>query len=100
MRNYAQEMIAENKIKQSRQEKIDRMMCKPGYTWNETLKRCLPAAGYGGGTPDNPGNPPKSPENPPSAPKLDPIEGTPKAPAGAQIAKEAYLRKSQGVSAK
>lgn len=32
----------------SRQEKIDRAMCKPGYTWNETLQKCL---GYGGGTP-------------------------------------------------
>ena len=25
----------------SRQEQIDRAMCKPGYTWNETLGRCL-----------------------------------------------------------
>ena len=25
----------------SRQEKIDRIMCKPGYTWNETLGKCL-----------------------------------------------------------
>ena len=32
------------------QEQIDRKMCKPGYTWNETLGQCL---GYGGG-PDQP----------------------------------------------
>lgn len=25
----------------SEQEKLDRIMCKPGYTWNKTLKRCL-----------------------------------------------------------
>ena len=28
----------------SEQEKLDRIMCKPGYTWNQTLKKCL---GYG-----------------------------------------------------
>lgn len=29
------------------QEQIDRKMCRPGYTWNKTLKECLPAAvGY------------------------------------------------------
>ena len=28
----------------SEQEKLDRIMCKPGYTWNRTLQRCL---GYG-----------------------------------------------------
>ena len=32
----------------SQQEQIDRAMCKPGYTWNPTLKRCL---GAGGGQP-------------------------------------------------
>ena len=29
----------------NRQEMIDKIMCKPGYTWNETLQKCL---GYGG----------------------------------------------------
>jgi hypothetical protein len=28
----------------SEQERVDRQMCKPGYTWNETLGRCLGAA--------------------------------------------------------
>ena len=62
----------------SEQEKLDRIMCKPGYTWNKTLKKCL---GGGGGlrhikdgqdqlrdTVENsrnqPQNPPKSPEIP------------------------------------
>ena len=44
----------------SRQEQIDKMMCKPGYTWNETLGRCLGA--YAG-------------------PADDPDMGTPKPPA-------------------
>ena len=25
----------------SRQEKIDKVMCKPGYTWNPVVGRCL-----------------------------------------------------------
>ena len=25
----------------SEQERVDRKMCKPGYTWNETLQKCL-----------------------------------------------------------
>ena len=44
----------------SRQEAIDKMMCKPGYTWNETLGRCL--AAY-------------------APPKEKPEMGTPKPPA-------------------
>ena len=49
------------KYDMSRQEQIDRMMCKPGYTWNETLQKCL---GYGGGAiKENPTNqpPPQKP---------------------------------------
>ena len=45
----------------SRQEAIDRAMCKPGYTWNETLGRCL-GGGYG-------------------PPREEPDMGTPKPPA-------------------
>ncbi len=29
----------------SRQELIDRKMCRPGYRWNQTLGRCLAAGG-------------------------------------------------------
>ena len=48
----------------SRQAKIDKIMCKPGYTWNETLERCLPAVGYGDYKPDKPSKPDKPPVNP------------------------------------
>lgn len=43
MRDIARESRERNFLKKSRQEMIDKAMCKPGYTWNETLKRCLPA---------------------------------------------------------
>ena len=37
----------------SRQQLIDEKMCRPGYTWNEALEKCLPA--YGGSiTPSKP----------------------------------------------
>ena len=29
------------RIDMNRQAQIDKMMCKPGYTWNETLQRCI-----------------------------------------------------------
>ena len=45
----------------SRQEQIDRAMCKPGYTWNETLGRCLQMYA-------------------PAPPKEEPEMGTPKPP--------------------
>ena len=42
------------------QEQIDRKMCKPGYTWNETLQRCLGAAGP---VESEPASPPKPTPN-------------------------------------
>ncbi len=49
----------------SRQAKIDKIMCKPGYTWNETLERCLPAYGGSFEEPDKPSKPkPDKPANP------------------------------------
>ena len=52
----------------SRQAAIDKAMCKPGYTWNETLQRCLPAY-VGGGNESGP-KPPKNnvPDKQPEAP--------------------------------
>ena len=50
----------------SRQEAIDRIMCKPGYTWNETLGKCL-MGGFvrEGDMPDEPKPPkPEQPEMP------------------------------------
>ena len=43
------------------QEQIDRKMCKPGYTWNETLQRCLGAGG--GEVTADPASPPKPTPN-------------------------------------
>ena len=45
------------------QEQIDRKMCKPGYTWNETLQRCLGAAGGGSSEVEVPPTPPKPTPN-------------------------------------
>jgi len=46
-----------------RQSRIDRQMCKPGYTWNETIKKCLPniplnynGGDFGGDSGGNTGN--------------------------------------------
>ncbi len=47
MAKLAQQMIARDKDKRSRQGMIDRTMCKPGYVWNETLGKCLAAGGGG-----------------------------------------------------
>ena len=56
MRDFAEEMRLRGKQKRSRQEMVDRVMCKPGYTWNETVKRCLgPAGGRDITIPENPG---------------------------------------------
>jgi hypothetical protein len=31
------------------QQMMDERMCRPGYRWNDTLKRCLAAGGVGNG---------------------------------------------------
>ena len=38
-----------NRLKETRdrQERIDKIMCKGGYTWNGTVKRCIPAYDIG-----------------------------------------------------
>ena len=58
---------ADNAIKRSRQERMDKAMCRPGYSWNETIGKCLPPAGYGeNSAPDlqNPAQRPDKPANP------------------------------------
>ena len=92
MRDFAGEFAAKQKNKRSRQEKIDKVMCRPGYSWNETLKKCLPPAGYG----DNSGNKGK---NPPSGPITDADASILPKAAGAEVAKEAHARKSQAMKA-
>ena len=70
MRDFAEEMRQQGKQKRSRQEMINKVMCKPGYTWNETVGKCLgPAAGGGGNvdlsefmTPSVESAPPANPE--------------------------------------
>ena len=42
----------------SRQEQINKVMCKPGYQWNETLGKCL-SMGGGSVLPNDPASPPK-----------------------------------------
>ena len=55
-------------MKKSVQQLMDETMCRPGYQWNDTLKRCL---AVGGGA--------KSSEAPP---EIDPIDtANPAAPA-------------------
>ncbi len=65
MRDFAEEMRQQGKQKRSRQEMINKVMCKPGYTWNETVGRCLGPAGSGGdiNIPENPGAPQSPPSN-------------------------------------
>ena len=46
----------------SRQEQINKVMCKPGYQWNETLGKCL-AMGGGAAIDDSPASPPKPTPN-------------------------------------
>ena len=50
----------------SRQEQIDKIMCKPGYTWDETLERCL---GGGAVLPEDGETP--TPPPPPAPPTPD-----------------------------
>jgi len=69
MRDFAEEMRQQGKQKRSRQEMINKVMCKPGYTWNETVGRCLGPAGGGGDVPDmtipeTPGGPPSGGTSP------------------------------------
>ena len=90
--SYAEQLMQKNRAKRSRQEMIDRTMCKPGYTWNETLQKCL---GYGGGGKDKPDY--KIPENPaspdlPDAPTPPSMPDTP----NQAIAKEVSARAIQG----
>ena len=42
----------------NRQEQINKVMCKPGYQWNETLGKCL-SMGGGSVLPNDPASPPK-----------------------------------------
>ena len=90
MRDFAEAMRIRSKQKRNRQEMIDKVMCKPGYTWNETVKRCLGPAGRGGDSPSFP-----MPENP-GAPQSPPSNGAQPANAQQAIAKEVSARAMKG----
>ena len=77
-------MLDEWKAKRERQKKIDKIMCKGGYTYNETVKRCIPAYVGGGSS--------KSEQNSGEIP-MKPEES-----AGIAIAKEGAARKSANKS--
>ena len=55
------------------QELLDKQMCKPGYTWNDTLKRCLAA-----GSPEIKEDVPAPPELEEPVSELDPVKPKPK----------------------
>ena len=86
MRDFAEEMRQQGKQKRSRQEMINNVMCKPGYTWNETVGKCLGPAGGGGDMP--------MPENP-GAPQSPPSNGAQSANPQQAIAKEVSSRAMQ-----
>ena len=88
MKDFAAEMRSRNEQKRSRQEMVDNVMCKPGYTWNETLQKCLGYGGGGKGKPDY-----KIPENvaPPKLPDAPTPPSMPDTPQQA-IAKEVAAR--------
>ena len=56
-------------MEKSVQQLMDERMCRPGYRWNDTLKRCL-AAGGGPGTdkPELPADPEPPPGEKPGVP--------------------------------
>lgn len=94
MRDIAAEMYARNKAERSRQEKVDRIMCKPGYTWNETVKKCLPPSGYGAEGMQNPEYQQQKPNNSANQPQIPDVPGNIPNSAGIEVAKAAYSRKS------
>lgn len=90
MRDFAAEIRASGEMKRNRQAMIDKVMCKPGYTWNETVGRCLGPAGGGNNGPEIP-----IPENP-GAPQSPPSNGAPPANPEQAIAKEVSARALKG----
>ena len=59
-------------MQKSVQQLMDERMCRPGYRWNDTLKRCLGPAG--GGDIDIPADPEPPPGQKPGVP-AEPAEG-------------------------
>ena len=57
-------------MEKSVQQLLDEKMCRPGYRWNDTLKRCLGPAGGG----DNSADPEPPPGEKPGA-QAEPAKG-------------------------
>ena len=55
-------------MEKSVQQLIDERMCRPGYRWNDTLKRCLGPVGGGGDMPADPEPPPGEKPGAPAEP--------------------------------
>ena len=95
MRNILEESFQRNYLKKSRQEMIDKAMCKGGYTWNETLKKCLPA--YVGDMDDVIGIPEQPSEKPvPEVIQMPESEMPPLKAPDKKIAKEVSRRAIKG----
>ena len=58
-------------MNKSAQQLLDEQMCRPGYRWNDTLKKCL--GGYGGGGEAEIPQPDPVPE--PQMPSTNPPKG-------------------------
>lgn len=90
MRDLAEEIRVRGEMERNRQEMINRVMCKPGYTWNETVRRCLGPAGGGNDGPEI-----TIPENP-GAPQSPPSNGAEPANLQQAIAREVSARAMKG----
>ena len=68
-------------MQKSVQQLMDERMCRPGYRWNDTLKRCLAAGGGDYEFPDTP--PVPDPDKPGATPEPPPGQkpGVPAKPA-------------------
>ena len=68
-------------MEKSVQQLMDERMCRPGYRWNDTLKRCLAAGGGDYEFPDTP--PVPDPDKPGATPEPPPGQkpGVPAKPA-------------------
>ena len=92
MRNILEESFQRNYLKKSRQEMIDKAMCKSGYTWNQTLQKCLPA--YVGDVDDIISIPEKPKKRDPETIEVPPMPDTdvPNAKIAKEVSKRAMKR--------
>ena len=80
----------------SRQQRIDKIMCKPGYTWNETIKKCLGPAGGMDDRDENGEIKPPPQQNTGITPENSIIPGQIQENPGMAIARQAAMRNTSG----